>query len=142
MADGTVGQPYEQEVKPEGFPVKSEENPIGYTIKDGSLNVEGLPEGTDFRSCYRARSPGTPTAKTPEGENAPSEKNPNVKVTYTLVDKKGNETQVTDEVPLKVVDAVPTADTVQPEYGQHASRSWYPSNRNSYVQRQGWQGRC
>ncbi|SQG63611.1 cell surface protein [Corynebacterium renale] len=116
LADGTVGQPYEQEVKPEGFPVKSEENPNGYTIKDGSLNVEGLPEGLTFDPAT-GKITGTPTAKTPEGENAPSEKNPNVKVTYTLVDKKGNETQVTDEVPLKVVDAVPTADTVQPEYG-------------------------
>ena len=90
LKDGVVGEDYEQEVKPEGFgPL-----PQGFKIKEGSLKVEGLPDGLEFKD---GKITGNPTAPV-----TASEEKPNVTVTYTLVDQDGNETEHTDVVPLAV----------------------------------------
>ncbi|WP_288858094.1 Rib/alpha-like domain-containing protein [uncultured Corynebacterium sp.] len=94
LADGVVGEPYEQEVKPEGF----DKLPQGYKLKekDPIKEVKGLPDGLKFEN---GKIIGTPTEKVDA-----SEEEPNVTVTYTLVDQDGNETEHTDVVPLKVTD--------------------------------------
>ena len=92
LADGVVGEDYKQEVKPEGF----DKLPQGFELKKGSIKVEGLPEGLEFKG-------GTITGKPKKTVDA-SEEKPNVTVTYTLVDQDGNETEHTDVVPLKVTD--------------------------------------
>ena len=92
LADGVVGEDYKQEVKPEGF----DKLPQGFELKKGSIKVEGLPEGLEFKG-------GTITGKPKKTVDA-SEEKPNVTVTYTLVDQDGNETEHTDDVPLKVTD--------------------------------------
>ncbi|MDC7108473.1 Ig domain-containing protein, partial [Corynebacterium afermentans] len=102
LAAGTVGTKYSQDVQPEGFgPL-----PQGFEVKEGSISVEGLPEGLKFENGKIA---GTPTAAVEA-----SEEKPNVTVKYTLVDQDGTETEHTDVVPLKVTVAV--ADTVDPSY--------------------------
>ena len=89
-------------MQPEGFgPL-----PQGFEVKEGSISVEGLPEGLKFENGKIA---GTPTAAVEA-----SEEKPNVTVKYTLVDQDGTETGHTDVVPLKVTVAV--ADTVDPSY--------------------------
>ena len=90
LKDGVVGEDYEQEVKPEGFGTL----PQGFKIKEGSLKVEGLPDGLEFKD---GKITGNPTAPV-----TASEEKPNVTVTYTLVDQDGNETEHTDVVPLAV----------------------------------------
>ncbi|MDK8244867.1 putative Ig domain-containing protein, partial [Corynebacterium sp. UMB10321] len=92
LSDGVVGEPYEQEVKPEGF----DKLPQGFELKKDSIKVEGLPEGLEPKN---GKIIGTPK-KTVDA----SEEKPNVTVTYTLVDQDGNETEHTDVVPLKVTD--------------------------------------
>ena len=92
LTDGVVGEDYKQEVKPEGF----DKLPQGYELKKDSIKVEGLPAGLDFKN-------GTITGKPKKTVDA-SEEEPNVTVTYTLVDQDGNETEHTDVVPLKVTD--------------------------------------
>ena len=90
LKDGVVGEPYEQDVKPEGFgPL-----PQGFEIEEGSLNVEGLPEGLAFEN---GKISGTPTAPV-----VASEEQPNVTFTYTLVDQNGKKHEQTDIVPLAV----------------------------------------
>ncbi len=102
LAAGTVGKEYSQEVKPEGFgPL-----PQGFEVKEGSVSVEGLPEGLKFEN---GTITGTPTAAVEA-----SEEKPNVTVKYVLVDQDGTETEHMDVVPLKVSVAV--ADTVEPKY--------------------------
>ncbi|MCO6394478.1 putative Ig domain-containing protein, partial [Corynebacterium sp. MC-18] len=87
---GTVGEEYTQDVKPEGFgPL-----PQGFELKQGSVTVEGLPEGLKFEN-------GKITG-TPEKAVEASEEKPNVTVKYVLVDRDGNETEHTDIVPLAV----------------------------------------
>ena len=90
LADGFVGEPYEQEVKPEGF----DKLPQGFELKKDSIKVEGLPAGLEYKD---GKITGTPTEKVEA-----SEEKPNVTVTYTLVDQDGNETEHTDMVPLSV----------------------------------------
>ena len=90
LADGFVGEPYEQEVKPEGF----DKLPQGFEVKKDSIKVEGLPAGLEYKD---GKITGTPTEKVEA-----SEEKPNVTVTYTLVDQDGNETEHTDMVPLSV----------------------------------------
>nr|WP_280716083.1 Rib/alpha-like domain-containing protein [Corynebacterium coyleae] len=92
LADGVVGEPYAQDVKPEGF----DKLPQGFELKKDSIKVEGLPEGLEFKD-------GTITG-TPKKTVDASEEKPNVSVTYTLVDQDGKETEHTDLVPLKVTD--------------------------------------
>ena len=92
LADGVVGEPYEQEVKPEGF----DKLPQGFELKKDPIKVKGLPEGLEFKN---GKITGTPK-KTVDA----SEEKPNVSVTYTLVDQDGKETEHTDVVPLKVTD--------------------------------------
>ncbi|MCQ4614365.1 Rib/alpha-like domain-containing protein [Corynebacterium pseudogenitalium] len=90
LQDGVVGEPYEQEVKPEGF----DKLPQGFEIEEGSLKVEGLPDGLTFEN---GKITGTPTAPVEA-----SEEKPNVTVTYTLVDQNGKKYEQTDIVPLAV----------------------------------------
>ena len=90
LADGFVGEPYDQEVKPEGF----DKLPQGFELKKDSIKVEGLPAGLEYKD---GKITGTPTEKVEA-----SEEKPNVTVTYTLVDQDGNETEHTDMVPLSV----------------------------------------
>ncbi|MDK8824252.1 Rib/alpha-like domain-containing protein [Corynebacterium coyleae] len=92
LADGVVGEPYKQDVKPEGF----DKLPQGFELKKDSIKVERLPEGLEFKG-------GTITG-TPKKTVDASEEKPNVSVTYTLVDQDGKETEHTDLVPLKVTD--------------------------------------
>ena len=90
LAAGTAGTEYTQDVKPEGFgPL-----PQGFEVKEGSIAVEGLPEGLKFEN-------GKITG-TPEKAVEASEEKPNVTVKYVLVDRDGNETEHTDIVPLAV----------------------------------------
>ena len=102
----TVGSKYEQEVVPTGF----EDSPLKLKVKEGTLSVEDstLPAGLTSDK-ETGKISGTPTE-----EVAADEQNPNVTVTYTLVDSKGNEYKVIDRVPLKV--ATPVADTMEPKY--------------------------
>ena len=103
----TVGKSYEQDVVPTGF----EDSPLKLKVKEGTLSVEDstLPAGLTFDK-ETGKISGTPTE-----EVAADEQNPNVTVTYTLVDSKGNEYEgVKDRVPLKVATAV--ADTMEPKY--------------------------
>ncbi|MCG7237272.1 putative Ig domain-containing protein, partial [Corynebacterium sp. ACRQP] len=105
LADGVVGEEYSQDVKPEGFDAL----PQGFELKKDSITVEGLPEGLQFEG---GKITGTPTA-----EAAASEENPNVTVTYTLVDQDGNETPGhIDVVPLNIKSAAQN-DEFEPEYG-------------------------
>ena len=90
LKDGVVGEDYEQEVKPEGFgPL-----PQGLEIEEGSLKVEGLPDGLTFENGKITGTPTTPVEA--------SEEKPNVTVTYTLVDQNGEKHEQTDIVPLAV----------------------------------------
>ncbi|OAA15911.1 hypothetical protein Caferm_04455 [Corynebacterium afermentans subsp. afermentans] len=106
MEAGFVDAEYEHDVKPTGF----ENHPLKLKVKEDSLSVDQatLPAGLTFEAAT-GKVTGTPTE-----EVAADEQNPNVTVTYTLVDSKGEEYEVTDRVPLKVTTAV--ADTVEPEY--------------------------
>ena len=90
LQDGIVGEPYEQEVKPEGF----DKLPQGFEIEEGSLKVEGLPDGLTFENGKITGTPTTPVEA--------SEEKPNVTVTYTLVDQNGEKHEQTDIVPLAV----------------------------------------
>ena len=90
LDDGVVGEKYSQDVKPEGFDAL----PQGFELKKDSITVEGLPAGLEFTG---GKITGTPTE-----EVEASEEKPNVTVTYTLVDRDGNETEHTDIVPLAV----------------------------------------
>ncbi|MCO6395521.1 putative Ig domain-containing protein, partial [Corynebacterium sp. MC-18] len=101
LAAGTAGTEYTQDVKPEGFgPL-----PQGFEVKEGSIAVEGLPEGLKFEN-------GKITG-TPEKAVEASEEKPNVTVKYVLVDQDGKETEHMDVVPLNIA---PTTDAYEPKY--------------------------
>ena len=95
---GVVGEDYKHKVVPTGF----EDHPHELKIKDGSLAVEGLPEGLKFDPTT-GEITGTPTT-----EVEASEKEPNVTVTYTLIDYNGTEYKITDRAPLPVSADVKT----------------------------------
>ena len=95
---GVVGEDYKHKVVPTGF----EDHPHELKIKDGSLAVEGLPEGLKF-DPNTGEITGTPAA-----EVEASEKEPNVTVTYTLIDYNGTEYKITDRAPLPVSADVKT----------------------------------
>ncbi|OFP36012.1 YPDG domain-containing protein [Corynebacterium sp. HMSC071B10] len=101
LKDGFVNQAYEQQVIPTGF----EDHPHELKVKDGSLNVTDLPEGLTFED---GKITGTPTVLVDADED-----NPNVTVTYVLVDRDGKEYEVTDRVPLSVASQ---ADAIEPKY--------------------------
>ncbi|WP_141763020.1 YPDG domain-containing protein, partial [Corynebacterium sp. HMSC070H05] len=111
LADGVVGKPYDQDVKPQGLP----KGAVAENIK-----VDGLPAGLEFKN---GKITGTPTAVTPEGDNAPSQENPNVTVTYDIVipaAEEGQEPTVVeaahvDRVPLKVTKTK-QAEELDPSY--------------------------
>ena len=111
LADGVVGKPYGQDVKPQGLP----KGAVAENIK-----VDGLPAGLEFKN---GKITGTPTAVTPEGDNAPSQENPNVTVTYDIVipaAEEGQEPTVVeaahvDRVPLKVTKTK-QAEELEPGY--------------------------
>ena len=113
LADGVVGKPYDQDVKPQGLP----KGAVAENIK-----VDGLPAGLDF-DPETGKITGTPTAVTPEGDNAPSQENPNVTVTYDIVipaAEEGQEPTVVeaahvDRVPLKVTKTK-QAEELEPSY--------------------------
>ncbi|MDK6494340.1 YPDG domain-containing protein, partial [Corynebacterium coyleae] len=111
LADGVVGKSYDQDVKPQGLP----KGAVAENIK-----VDGLPAGLEFKN---GKITGTPTAVTPEGDNAPSQENPNVTVTYDIVipaAEEGQEPTVVeaahvDRVPLKVTKTK-QAEELDPSY--------------------------
>ena len=113
LADGVVGKPYDQDVKPQGLP----KGAVAENIK-----VDGLPAGLDF-DPETGKITGSPTAVTPEGDNAPSQENPNVTVTYDIVipaAEEGQEPTVVeaahvDRVPLKVTKTE-QAEELEPSY--------------------------
>ena len=103
LKDGAVGESYDQAVNPEGFgPL-----PQGFEVKEGSIAVEGLPEGLKFEN---SKITGTPTAPVKASEDRP-----NVTVKYVLVDQDGRESEHTDVVPL-VINPMADADKYTPEY--------------------------
>ena len=83
---------YEQEVVPTGF----ESHPHKLKVKEGSIAVADLPAGLTF-DAETGKITGTPTEEVEADED-----NPNVTVTYTLVDHNDKEYEVTDRVPLPV----------------------------------------
>ena len=112
LAKGTVGEKYTHKVVPTGF----EDHPHKLVLKEGTLDVQGLPKGLTFN-----KETGEITG-TPEESVKADEEQPNVTVTYTLVAEKAPasgrkkgpvEYKVTDRVPLPVMSL---AEAIEPEY--------------------------
>ncbi len=122
LADGVVGEPYKQDVKPEGF----DKLPQGFELKKDSIKVERLPEGLEFKG---GKITGTPK-KTVDA----SEEKPNVSVTYTLVDQDGKETEHTDLVPLKVTDQASKYDPQGKD--QEAAKNAEPKAEDSIANKE------